>query len=93
MASYILLIVIGINKIKELKKISNIKNLFWTLKKILKDLLIIYLIAQIKIGSEKNTLSHNLAKTFQDLWSEKVIKLINSHKNESKCISVVGGCA
>ena len=27
------------------------------------------------------------------MWSEKVIKLINSHKNESKCISVVGGCA
>ena len=27
------------------------------------------------------------------MWSEKVIELINSHKNESKYIGIVGGCA
>ena len=83
---------IGINKIKELKNFKYKKS-FLDFKKNIKGFVNYLFNSQIKIGSEKNTLSHNLAKTFQDLWSEKVIKLINSHKNESKCISVVGGCA
>ena len=55
---------IGINKIKELK-ISNIKNLFWTLKKILKDLLIIYLIVKLKLVVRKTLYPIILQKHFK----------------------------
>jgi len=83
---------IGINQIKDLKKYLKKKSLS-AYPRNLKGFINFLFNKEVKINDEKNSLSHNLAKTFQDLWSDKVLEIVKKHKSESDNFSIVGGCA
>ena len=79
---------IGIRDISDLKeyleipkKVGNFRDLFRYFKK------------EVFIGDEKKEISHNLAKTVQDIWTKNVIQILEPYKNFSENLCIVGGCA
>ena len=76
------------SKIKEFKKYSLNKNIFYS---ILENLRIKHF--PIKLNGDKHELAQDLAKTVQYAWTQEVLKIVETWKEVSKNFCIVGGCA